>query len=66
MNSHPQSIKFLLDMDKVEKAWYDWYIAKMYWWDKPWNEYVVWNSNQIKSATKNAWTFDKSNPDIYK
>ena len=64
MNSHPQSIKFLLDMDKVEKAWYDWYIAKMYWWDTPWNEYVVWDSNQIKSATDNVWTFDKNNPDI--
>ena len=64
MNSHPQNIKFLLDMDKVEKAWYDWYIAKMYWWDTPWNEYVVWDSNQIKSATDNVWTFDKNNPDI--
>lgn len=64
MNSHPQSIKFLLDMNKVEEAWYDWYIAKMYWWDTPWNEYVVWDSNQIKSATDNVWTFDKNNPDI--
>ena len=27
-------------------------------------EYIVFESNQIKSATDNVWTFDSNNPDI--
>ena len=44
-------------------AWYDWVIDNI-WWD--FNQVIVFEPNQIKSATKNAWTFDKLNPDIYK
>ena len=32
--------------------------------DKNWDEYVVFSSNQIKSATDNKGTFDRDNPDI--
>lgn len=64
MKSHPQSIKFLLDMNKVEEAWYDWYIAKMYWWDTPWNEYVVWDGNQIITDNTEAIEKPKNTDDI--
>jgi hypothetical protein len=42
-------------------AWYDWVIIK-----ENWNitEWVVFEPEQIKSATDNVWTFDKNNPDI--
>lgn len=32
--------------------------------DKNWDEYVVFSSNQIKSATDNIGTFDRDDPDI--
>jgi len=44
----------------LRDKWYDGVI----WYDRGKKEYVVFEPNQIKSATDNIWTFDKNNPDI--
>jgi len=49
----------------AKRNWYDGVIFKNV--EENWkntNQYAVFNSNQIKSATDNIWTFDKNNPDI--
>ena len=48
--------------EALEKAWYDWVWFK--YDNSAQDEIVAFNSNQIKSATDNVWTFDKNNPDI--
>lgn len=45
---HPQSIKFHIDMDKVEKAGYDGIIAKI-WKESDWNEYIIFKWKQAKN-----------------
>jgi hypothetical protein len=52
---HPQFIKFHIDMDKVEKAWYDGIIAGI-WKEWEWNEYIVFKGSQAK----NIWEVKKS------
>ena len=52
---HPQSIKFYIDMDKVEKSGYDGIIAKI-WKESEWNEYIVFKWKQAK----NLWEYKKS------
>lgn len=48
---HPQSIKFYIDMNKVEDAWYDWIIARIKnEWE--WNEYIVFKGTQAKNIWK--------------
>ena len=48
---HPQSIKFYIDMNKVEDAWYDWIIARIKnEWE--WNEYIVFKDTQVKNIWK--------------
>ena len=52
----------------AKENWYDWVIIKDVSEsperDLRWDDYIVWDSRQIKSATDNIWTFDKNNPDI--
>lgn len=53
LKGHPQFVKFHVDMDKVEKAWYDGIIAAIgKEWE--WNEYIVFKGNQAK----NIWEIE--------
>lgn len=54
LRGHPQFVKFHVDMDKVEKAWYDGIIAAIgKEWE--WNEYIVFKGNQAK----NIWEIEE-------
>ena len=53
LKGHPQFVKFHVDMDKVEKAWYDGIIAAIgKEWE--WNEYIAFKGNQAK----NIWEIE--------
>ncbi len=55
LRGHPQFVKFHVDMDKVEKAWYDGIIAAIgKEWE--WNEYIVFKGSQAK----NIWEIKES------
>ena len=65
-NDYLKEMRTLTDRQSEELARYlqnAWYDGIIYEWDN-WTEYAVFNSNQIKSATDNVWTYDKNNPDI--
>lgn len=68
-NNWLKSTQYYVQLAK--KQWNDWVIFKNIrdsWVDnrtaKLANTYVVFNSNQIKSATDNVGTYDPNNPDI--
>lgn len=50
--------------DLVRESWFDGIISRIYNSDAEWYEYIVFESNQIKSATDNVGTYDENNDDI--